>query len=399
MSVGSRAPRLPRGPRRSEDGFTLVEVLVAVIVLAVGILGAARLVASSEASTLDAELQQLATEEAEQAVEDVRALDYEAIGHATGNPANNGDPWQAPAATAAEDIVIAASGTGVLPTRSFSVQRGGGKPPVTGTIETYVTWRDEECSLLDVSDIEALQLLATRLTALEAQLVPLLGVSGLIPEIAGNLTDQLILVIPNGQRPAYYQLRTELNALLPVLNTTASEIDRAQALLAAFEGLEIDLCDLEPADLAGLQDLLSFNSSLLVDLTEDLAGVEVSLDALSQPLSSLLGYITSLGTAVCGLLPQPNICGVVTSLTNDALHEVLPSGNPEPRELATEVNAVLAGFDIDLDGLTKDTTHNTKRVTVAVTIETPGDAAPANPVWASSVVTDPVAGLLFQGGL
>jgi hypothetical protein len=38
-------------------------------------------------------------------------------------------------------------------------------------------------------------------------------------------------------------------------------------------------------------------------------------------------------------------------------------------------------------------------VTVAVTIETPGDAAPANPVWASSVVTDPVAGLLFQGGL
>jgi len=67
---------------------------------------------------------------------------------------------------------------------------------------------------------------------------------------------------------------------------------------------------------------------------------------------------------------------------------------------AVSVHDALLGItdDIDISGLSRDTTHNTKRITVAITIDTPGaDIGPQNAVWLSTVVTDPDAALLGAG--
>jgi prepilin-type N-terminal cleavage/methylation domain-containing protein len=395
------APRPHRGPLRGEAGFTLIEVLIALFVLAVGILGAARLVASSEASTLDAELQQIATEEAEQAIEDVRALDYADIGHGTAGLPNGGNPYESPDAPGPEDLVSLGAGAGVVPSRAFEVERGGGKPPVTGTIETFVTWRDEECSLLDLSNLPGIATLRSRLTDLQTQISPLVGAGGLINSVGSQLTTKLINAIPSGQRPAYNSLKSELTAIGPLLETTSTQAQRVQALLDSLEGLEIDLCDLEPADLAGLQDLLSVNSSLLSSLTSKLVTVNSTLSALKGPLNTLSGYVNDpvYGTLVCGLLPTPNICGTVSSLVGPALNALVPSSGSPPKTIAGNVNTILADIDLDISGLNKDTTHNTKRITVAVTVDTGrDDITPANTIWLSSVVTDPDAGLIFTVG-
>lgn len=395
-----RATRSGLESRRGDAGFTLVEVLIALIVLAVGILGAARLIASSEASTLDSELQQIATEEAEQAIEGVRALGYAAIGHGTAGLPNGGAPYQSPDASEAEDIVELASGAGIVPTRTFAVARGGGKPPVTGTIQTFVTWRDEECSLLDVGSLPGIARLGNRLSDLRTQLTPLVGTTGLVATIASQLSDGLISAIPSGQRPTYQSLRTELQTIGPLLETTSTEAARVQGLLDGLQGLQIDLCDLEADDLSGLKALLEVDSALLVDLTDELVSVNSALSELSGPLAELAGYVSTLGSATCGLLPTPNVCGAVSSLVGPALNALAPSSGTPPKTIAGNVNGILSGVVLDVSSLTRDTTHNTKRITVAVTVDTGrDDITPKNTLWLSTVVTDPSAGVIINGGL
>lgn len=384
-----------RQPLRSQAGFTLIEVLIALLVLAVGILGAARLVASSEASTLDAELQQVATEEAEQAIEDVRALDYADIGHGTAGLPNGGSPFQSPDASSAEEIVTLASGAGVVPSRSFEVERGGGKPPVTGTIRTYVTWRDEECSLIDVSNLAAVTTLKSRISALQTQLGTLTnpaGTSGLVPSTLNKLTDLLVSVLPPGNRAA--ELRTELNAIKPLLITAVAQASAAQTKLGQLSG-QIDLCDLSAADLAGLKKVLETSSSKIVTLTTQLTNLNSTLTSLSGPLTTLFN---NLFVGVCGVLPP--VCGNVSSNISSVLNVLKPSGDA-PKTVAGQVNTILSDLAaVSFSGLTTtDTTHNTKRITVAVTVDTArDDITPANTVWLSSVVTDPSAGLIISGG-
>jgi prepilin-type N-terminal cleavage/methylation domain-containing protein len=394
---------LSRG-REGEAGFTLVEILIATIVLAVGILSAAQLVASSDASTLDSELQQIATEQGEKALEDTRAVGYNSIGYGT-NGTPGGATYQAPDATGPEDLVTLSSGAGIVPTRTFSVARGGGKPPVTGTIKTYLTWRDEECTPLNTNSITALTTLSTKLTALKNQLTPLLGSTGLMQRTYNDLTGdggRLIQAIPNGQRPKYIEVRDALSVLLPLLNSTQTYTDNLLTQLTALAGQTIDVCDVSLANLAGLKSLLELDQTSISDLTTRLASVQTPLTnlvgtvAVPGPLDILFGYVEgTLGQATCGLLPTPNICGTVTSLTN----QVDLVSAPVPSTLATTLNNKISGITVDASGLTTNTTHNTKRITVAVTVDTNrADVTPKNTLYMSTVATEPDAGFFINPG-
>ena len=65
----------------------------------------------------------------------------------------------------------AGDGAGTIaPVTTFSVSRGAGQPAVTGQIYTYVTWRDEECGILNLSDTLSLGDLETQLQALNSRL-------------------------------------------------------------------------------------------------------------------------------------------------------------------------------------------------------------------------------------
>ena len=65
-------------------------------------------------------------------------------------------------------------------------------------------------------------------------------------------------------------------------------------------------------------------------------------------------------------------------------------------EFDTYLAGVLSGLD-NLAGDVSNTVKNSKRVTVAVTVEARNGVAPIQPLWMTSVVRDPSAGLLSSG--
>ena len=176
----------PRRLIRDESGFTVIEALVAAIVVAIGILGTATVISSADTTTLDSELQQVATDQGERALEQMRSLSYSELGH-TGTPVLpsgesglSGYNYKSPDAPSSEQLVIAANtetgdtkyssdcrtedaGAGsatscfkvtpALQDKTFTVTQGG--QTVSGHIYTFVTWHDEECELLPIGSLKS----------------------------------------------------------------------------------------------------------------------------------------------------------------------------------------------------------------------------------------------------
>lgn len=69
-----------------ESGFTLIEVMVAVVLLAVCLIGMAQFFASAGNRVMDSETRTLLHQIASQEIEDIRALSYEDIGTVDGQP-------------------------------------------------------------------------------------------------------------------------------------------------------------------------------------------------------------------------------------------------------------------------------------------------------------------------
>lgn len=154
-----------------EDGFTLVEVLVAAVILAVGVLAALEVLIGSARSNFRAEQVQVATEQAQAELEKVRALDYGAIALTAvpGPTSAQGPGGRLSASCEAEGVstngcfAVSSEGTGSAPlvVEGGSLEQGGtvtgaAIPPgptqfqsgdVEGTIHRYVVWQnDSRCS-------------------------------------------------------------------------------------------------------------------------------------------------------------------------------------------------------------------------------------------------------------
>ena len=448
----------------ADDGFTLIEVLVALIVLVVGILGTAKVVTGSEKASYDSELQQIATEQGEKQLENVRGLGYANIGHGSTVPTTvpDGGGSLAGGSYGGEQLVSTANesaamggtagdGAGtVAPVTTFSVSRGSGQPALTGKIYTFVTWRDEECGILNLSDSLSLGDLETQLEALNGQLTSATSnISSATSSINTTLTttnsaitsitSTLIGLIPgfgtlktdlDSLNSNLTTLRTKLTNLQTAIDSLTTPINSALDLIADLDALDLDLCDMGEDQFDLLAPLLDLDAGGVIDLTDGLDTTLGGLSGIVSPLglpsvrssvgnvtSAIGGVVTTISGVVCSNpLTKPACLAILNPILltplNSALTDVSSAlgvfgGAQSPttsvNNMITDVNtfhdsllAITSGLDIG--ALSADTTHNTKRVTVAVTIDgVRADATPQNPVWLSTVVTDQSAALLGLG--
>jgi prepilin-type N-terminal cleavage/methylation domain-containing protein len=166
------ARRLAVARLRDEQGFTLPEVLVAVIILVVGLLATVGVFTSSKSMTLVSQRHEVAVHQAQREIEKLRSLKYSQLGlDTTVAPSPSSDPKHPnnriqgdgklrvravpcdPGVTPCpldEEFVLEDPNE---PSFDYSVNPGpesfsvgeGGNSAVTGKIYRYVTWRDESC--------------------------------------------------------------------------------------------------------------------------------------------------------------------------------------------------------------------------------------------------------------
>src|SRR5918992_2185787 len=86
-----RAPRSERRCLAAEDGFTLFELLVAITLLAVGLIALVGTFDGSRDLVSTAEKTEVASHRAERELERILSLPYASVGHAT-TPSSSSDP-------------------------------------------------------------------------------------------------------------------------------------------------------------------------------------------------------------------------------------------------------------------------------------------------------------------
>ena len=141
-----------------EDGFTLIEVLIAVAVMSVGVAATMRVFGAAGRTTVRAQQHEVAVQRAQAEIDRLAALAYGELALTTA-PASSSDPNDpghkvsggnfAVRSDLTEPLVLspgAGAAAKVEPgPQTFAVGTGGGT--VTGRLYRYVTWRDESCPL------------------------------------------------------------------------------------------------------------------------------------------------------------------------------------------------------------------------------------------------------------
>jgi prepilin-type N-terminal cleavage/methylation domain-containing protein len=140
----------------TQDGFTLIEVLVAVAVMSFGVAATLRVFGSADRATLNAQQHEVAIQQAQAEVDRLAALPYGELA-LTAAPAYSSDPVHPnhrvngtsfnvrpdlvePLVTTPAEGSTAQVNPGP---EAFTVGSNGAA--VTGNIHRYVTWRDEPC--------------------------------------------------------------------------------------------------------------------------------------------------------------------------------------------------------------------------------------------------------------
>lgn len=396
-----------------EAGFTLVEVLVAAVVLVVGILATLSIFASAQSTSMTSQRSEIAAREAENQLEDMRGQCYAALTMTTAHPPTSSEPEDPSRKVAAgrmtvqpglvEDVVSErvdkASDDGctdadhdgevdpaVAPVSTITI--GSGSSAVTGKVYRFVSWRDEECPIVNLTNLTG------SITDLQTITNSLAGSTGSLTSLAGPDGSLATLIGDIGQFNAGSLLsfltaprNTLLNGTLtPLYATLTPMLAPLQALLAPLQQLlsvanqPIDLCDLpKTTDLSSLKTLssaLSTVSPLISGLQAPVGGLITG--GLSGTVAGLATLTDSLTSAISSLTTQLN-----------AIEDDAASGPAKIKSLAetatTAITTLLAR---------PDTSHNTKRLTVAVWLRTNANAGVRTPFYATSVVSDPHDGLL-----
>lgn len=351
---------------RSADGFGLVEAVVAGGLLLIAIVGGIGVFDSSRRESATGEHQQVAALQAQAEVERLRDIPYAelAINPAVaeqwvgsgqpGDPVGRIEPGEAttfrtgPGTDDTEEIVFAAAdGEGVDAQTTTTVPAGS----VAFELDIYrfVSWRDEECPIGDVPGTTGS--LAAKWDE------PASAIDSIVA--AGSPSSKLLVA------PLWNLLSTAVRNRITTADTHLDRIDsRLSALTDRIAGIEeIDPCDADVESLREADDTLS-------TLNEALAELEARLDLYASACTLFLCPGTSTAVYV-------NLNAAITALEDG------------------DFDAALEEFTASLDDVdASDTSHNTKRVTVAVVLEPEPGTGPAKPVWATSVVSDPDEGLL-----
>jgi type II secretory pathway pseudopilin PulG len=159
-----------------EQGFTIIELLVAVLIVMIGIIATLGVFSASKRTTLVAQRHEVAVHVAQREMEKMRSYKYSELGlnvTSSGAPQYSSDPRSpnnrlrssdgyftvdptAGSSSCCEEMVTRSNsdatggavdpgGTQSSPGEPFSV--GSGSAAVSGKIYRYVTWRDENCEV------------------------------------------------------------------------------------------------------------------------------------------------------------------------------------------------------------------------------------------------------------
>lgn len=429
-----------------ESGFTIVEVLVAGMVLVVGILAVLAVFASAQRTSNTAERNEVMARQAEQQLEEMRGHCYEALvmADAPGTPPSDepDHPWEAlegdvltiveaegdddaleeqlvteAAVKEDDDGCDDADGDGevdpvVEPSSTFTI--GTGSAAVRGTVFRFVSWRDEECPVVDLARLDQLasdlQALLTSIAGPQGTLTGLVGPGGALAQAiadatrvrdtaSGGLLNLLLRTtlqqVLGTVNPLLTTALTPLNTqLTPLLAPLQAALAPMQQLLDAL-GQRIDLCDLPRLiDLSSLETM----QAALAQLAPILEALQAPVDAVGGIVASLanlnvLGLVANVGTAL--QIPQYT-AAIVASLNqlDDTLAAIADDAANAPERLGELSDDLTEAVETLL--LDPDTTHNTKRLTVAIVLEPNGGSGPGpfKPFWASSIVVDPEDALL-----
>ncbi|MDX6588132.1 MAG: hypothetical protein QOI31_2605 [Solirubrobacterales bacterium] len=352
----------------SESGFTLVEGLVAGLILVIGILGGVSVFDTSRRESGTGERQQVAQAKAAAELERMRDIPYAQLatdssqswvssgqdGDPTARIVNGSTPKLKVSSSKTEDLVRLA-GSGIKPySPAAQVDIGGAQ--FTASVYRFVSWRDVECRVVDLAPLKAA--FNTRINALLTKVASVNSrTTSLLSKLVGG-----ILSLP---------LLSNFKSDLQALQTTMTSL---QAQLNALTTAVANLNELDPCD-ANLETIKAMNATL---------------DALSPAL-------TTLDTALLNANSAPNCTVVIVTV-------VCPTVPVNTSTLYSTARTQITAFRNedwpgDVQGVvtslgqlsSNNHTHNTKRVTVAVVVEPEDGSGPFKPVWATSVIADPDA--------
>jgi hypothetical protein len=363
--------------RREERGMTLIEAMVAAMVLMVGLIPTIKVFDSSRDQNATGERHEIALLQAEQALEEMRGLPYDRLLMNAGA----GDPGGGRLTPGGVSLRIRSDLTEPLAYYSTEgvpadnawvrpvtqVTTGSADAPVDLTVYKFVTWRDEECSVADLSGLGVSDM-SGAIAGVQSPLTALLSPTGPLNTLIAGLTGSNRTLIDN--------LKSRLTALQGALTA------RTTQLTGALSGVsQLDLCDINTSALRSLQGLGS--------LTPALQALDPKLDSLQSVLGGLC-----LPVVGCVLSSAANT--QVTSVNNQLNCMFGGSSVDTTAEFTAYIDGVTTNLS-QLPGDLYDTDKNTKRITVAVVIDPQTGAGPQEPVWATSVVRDPTAGLITDG--
>jgi prepilin-type N-terminal cleavage/methylation domain-containing protein len=159
--AGTRADRpgtAMRGALAREDGFTLIELMVAIMVLAVGLIALVTSFDHSRDLVSVAEKTEVASHRAEQELERILSLPYASVAHAT-TPASSGDSADPASFVSGSSYQYDQGATGPQ-SETLAVATGGSIPAavatwtdsetrLTGQIQSFITWTGDYCTAAD----------------------------------------------------------------------------------------------------------------------------------------------------------------------------------------------------------------------------------------------------------
>lgn len=409
--------------RRGERGLTIIEVMIAMLLIAIAVFATVRELTTSERGTARAADLQAAAALADASLEQLRSLPYAqiALAPAAGTP-QPGPPAADPLARLAptgdgrpgyrvpdgdtEELVGEDAASPLPSYERATVRVGGAMVPMR--IYRFVSWRDEECAIADVTNLErALTELRDPLQLAATALEAMVGPGGSVTEglrdgdalLDGRLGGLVLAPLQTAVRGAVDSGLRPLDTMLrPHLGPVGETLGAVDELLDPVTGRlrdRIDLCDLPKGALPSLEELTAARAAVDT-LNPVLAETQPTVAVTAEILADLAGLSPTGLLGAVGRAPEltartTEMLGHLAAI-GTVLDAVQDAGGAKAtlQTVLAEARASLAALRAASRG--ENTTHNSKRISVAVIAE--GDLAPRAPVWSTTVVTDPDEGLL-----